>query len=447
MMYHWGPIDECVIPAVLGYFPEEQMKKLVSRSQDGVVGGGFYVSEFPTDTMHYGSCLTQVQVVDGTPYSSQKNISMIASIISPKFNKNDMSTLGSAVPLMFYRYQTAPWSVFYNASILTNITAGHAMHAVEDILETVLGSMYPVYRGIATGPKIDALNSLIANVRRLIMAVVGADNPLSFAEAFARAPDTVWETLRPNATLRDWQLLEDLLIRSRRIGSNLTYYDLAEREDDFLNIWMPVAMGAPLSPSLALALRDVPYSEFVYATLPYLEYLQQNPFVNIYSVEIAENVTVPFTKLVFPIYKVGVRGISAYDEADWAKMIKLGVIAGDDPLVKILSDPSVCCAANKTQLLVQSALKGVRKWLLSQKFFDETTLQQTISYLSWILPYKESVVPRWVSRSLLKYSINTVSLVPRSEIMFEFAWMGFTESVLHVRHLTRNPHRPPSLCF
>lgn len=442
MMYHWGPIDECVIPAVEGRYPEDQMKYFVSMSDFGVVGGGFYVSDLDRDTIVYGSCLIEVHVLLGTPFVELANLSLIASIINPNFTKNDMSTLGSVVPYMFHHYsQLNPWSVFYNVSVLTNVTAGNTMYASGDYLDTLYDSMYPVYRGKATGPKIVALNALLSNSRKITLAVLGADSPFIFADAFTRTPNTIWEALRPNASRADWKLLEDLLLRSRRIGLNDTYANLALREHDFLNIWMPVAMGAPLGLSPSQALRDVPYADFVYATAPYLEYLQQNPFVNVVSFEIVENVTVTHPKVVvFPIYKVSVRGISAYNESDWRKMVDFGLIAEDDPLVKILPDPTISNAANKTQLLIHSALKSVRKWLLAQGSFNETNLPQMLGDLLWILPYKETVVPHWISRAILKYSINWVSLVPNIavpglKVLYEFSWIGFLESVHHVRRL------------
>lgn len=435
--YHWGPIDLCVAPAVLGYFPEEMMTELVEHGGKFLAGGGLYVSDKQIDTMSYGSCRLDVALTLGSPYVTVGDEGWIAELLGiEKYVEKYYPSLGGRFPLFNYHYISV-WSVFYNASLTTNVTAGKEMAFHQDVFRTMFQTMYPVYSGIgsaAGGPKITAINSLIGNLREIVLGYIGSENPLRWLAALQQSPTDILGFLQPNATSRDWDLLEKLLVDSlnskKKIdfpNSNRTLID-----EQFLTYYIPILMGGPVPLTPAgywEVIRDHPYTDEVWATGTYLRFLETSPFVDVVSIKETMNVTTSAGEK-FSLSKVLVRGISAYRESDWKKLFQSGVLPSDGPLLKLLLDDTICCASNKTQLLIIDALRAI-----GSKGPTVRGLSEVVSAafnLSWVLPFKESAVPPWISRSLARFSFNDLPYYwnPAGD---HAAYSGMAEAIQHVR--------------
>lgn len=438
-MYHWGPIDLCVPPALLGYFPDSIMQFLVANGGGNVAGGGLYVSDSPQDTHYYGSCRVDVTLTPGTPYVDPTDNSWLAPLLglSESEVKYVYPGIGTRLPLLNHHYMLK-WSVFYSASLTGNATGGVALNFHNDIFPTLFSSMYPVYNGTGSevgGPKIRALNTLLQNARQIILSYMAAENPIRWVAAALRAHNDIRQVLQPNTTSRDWCLFESVFVNSWSVNSRLKLPPFNPGFDNpaFLELYVPALMGGPvplLSENIPNVMRDYPYSEMVWATKPYLAFLEGSPFVNVVGIKETMNISTTANH-TFSIFKVAVRGISAF-ESDWKKLFQLGFISNDHPILKLLLDDSICCETNKTQLLIATVLSQLGRTATNASSSDTPEIVSLASHLSWILPFKDAVVPAWMSRSLLRFFLNRISyLWTKTESPMDFA--GMSESIQHVR--------------
>jgi hypothetical protein len=293
-----------------------------------------------------------------------------------------------------------------------------------------------VWRGPEKGSQVDATNHLLAALRRIVVSVIGAENVLHWATGFVESPDNIEAALRPNSTLADWEQLEQLVARA--FSSNLTAKyspgidNLQLYIDTYIKELVPSILGGPVPiQDIAAVLRDYPFSETVYASEAYLAFLQKHPFVTIISSTVMGNLSFPNYEYSFntSYFEVKLRGLSAFG-ADWKKPFVTGFFSEDDPLLKVLTDPTVCCEANKTQLLIQRALATIATQKYSIGNLPPTC---DISSLTWLLPIKESIVPKWVSRSLLKVSVDSISLLRHDRPNKKMTYLGYHDSLFHVR--------------
>eukprot|EP01122_Echinamoeba_exundans_P003654 TRINITY_DN13730_c0_g1_i1.p1 TRINITY_DN13730_c0_g1~~TRINITY_DN13730_c0_g1_i1.p1 ORF type:complete len:611 (-),score=69.13 TRINITY_DN13730_c0_g1_i1:394-1998(-) len=431
-MYHWGPIDLCIRPALLGYVPEDLMKFLVANGGTNVAGGGFYVADQPFGTSYYGSCRIDVHVPVGTPVTREDDDAILSQLLRTGFERKMMSTLGDTLPLIYYHYMLT-WSVFYNYQSLSNVSSASVVHFHEDIYDTFFSRMYPAWKGPETGPQIDAINQLVAALRRIVLSIVGSENILHWAVAFLESPQNIGSVLRPNSTMEDWRQLERYVVQA--FSSNLTakYSPGIDKLPTFVDVYtrevLPTIIGGPTPiEDLSAVFRDYPYSETVYASEEYLSFLQKHPLVTVVSVSLIGNFS--FTKWATfntSFYEVHVRGLSAYG-ADWKKPFMTGFLPEDDPILKLLTNPTICCEANKTQLLIQRTLTAIATMKHNDSKFEAST---EISYLSWLLPMKESVVPKWVSRSLVKVAVDAVSVLRRHYPSKKMENMAYSEPIFY----------------
>lgn len=440
-VYHWGPIELCFPPALLGYFPKELMDMLVDSGSGHKAGGGLYISDLTNDTKGWGSCRMDVRLLPGTPYVTRQDGEWIGNIIGiKKYTYVFYGSLGSYIPFLNYNYSQG-WGVFYDSILTTQARGGMDWGFHRDIYHSLYVHSYPVYSGPFndTGdPKLEATNNLLRNFRKIVASFVASGNPLRWLAAALSSPSDIVVALEPNSTASDRDLFEGRLrdVYYAFRNSRFPVRNPDVKDPRYLEQYIPALTGAPfpLQPNeFPQVLRDYPYADEVWATRPYLRQLEKNPFVNVVGIKEAMNVTTSAGE-TFSIFKVSVRGISAYQN-DWKKLFQTGTLPTDHPLLKLLQDETICCAANKTQLLIAAAIDVVElAKVLPSAEARQMSVVSTVANVSWILPFKESVIPRWASHGLTRFSINRLGWrwTPFAETASS---VGISEAVQYVRLL------------
>lgn len=428
------------------------MAQLIANPGTSVRGGGLYVSDSLWDSIIYGACRMEVSMTTGTPYVSPSDDVWTAALlgVSTVDVKRYYSSLGRLFPLLNYHYSN-DWSVFYSSDLTRRATGGTGFTYNTDLFNSLFNTMYPRYNDTwiqYDGPKLSLVNNFVQSMRQIVLSFIAAENPLRWLAAVQQSPDNYLHAIQPNASKDDWELFERVAANAWRVNRHLElprYNDKTENAA-FWEIYVPAIMGAPVpmtADSMFDVLRDYPYSEEVWATQTYLDYLEtENPFVNVVGVKETMNFTTSGNRTL-SLFKVVVRGISAFQESDWKKLFQLGVFSPDHPVLKLLTDPTICCEGNKTQLLVYNALR----WLGHLQIRPVTPLPEELvefyMRLSWILPFKESVIPSWMSRSLMRLFVNRIPYMEhRMEDFGDF--LGMSEAVQYVRCAVLSAAPPPN---